>query len=124
MNEQMELKKMSRRDLLEILVLQSKRIDELEKELYKTKKLLETKQIMISKTGSIAEASLKLNKVFETAQQAADQYLENIKEIQKEQEKIRIKLDKEYDKKKSLGTKNKKKIDNKIKIKNVKENSK
>ena len=34
---------------------------------------------MEQEAGSIAEASLKLNKVFEAAQQAADQYLENIR---------------------------------------------
>ena len=124
MVNQKEIRKMSRRDLLEILVLQSQKIDELEEELKETKELLESKQIMISETGSIAEASLKLNKVFETAQQAADQYLENIIKIQKEQEKIRIKLDKEYDKKKSTNTKNKKKTDKKLKTKSVKESSK
>lgn len=124
MVNQKEIRKMSRRDLLEILVLQSQKIDELEEELKRAKELLESKQIMISETGSIAEASLKLNKVFETAQQAADQYLENIIKIQKEQEKIRIKLDKEYDKKKSSNTKNKKKTDKKLKTKSVKESSK
>lgn len=78
------LKRMSRKDLLEILVLQSKKIDELTKELNKTKELLTTKQIIISESGSIAEASLKLNNIFETAQLAANQYLENIKRIEKE----------------------------------------
>lgn len=124
MINQKEIRKMSRRDLLEILVLQSQKIDELEEELKGAKELLESKQIMISEAGSIAEASLKLNKVFEAAQQAADQYLENIIKIQKEQEKIRIKLDKEYDKKKSSNTKNKKKTDKKLKTKSVKESSK
>ena len=72
---------MSRKDLLELLVAQSKKIDELELELEQTKTLLNSKQIMISEAGSIAEASLRLNKIFELAQQAADQYLENIKNI-------------------------------------------
>lgn len=34
---------------------------------------------MEQEAGSIAEAALRLNKVFEAAQQAADQYLENIR---------------------------------------------
>ena len=81
MFKQKNIKKISRKELLEILVIQSKKIDELQIELDKTKKLLESKEILISEAGSIAEASLKLNKVFEIAQQAADQYLENIKKI-------------------------------------------
>lgn len=81
------LKKMSRKDLLELLVLQSKKIDKLTNELKETKELLLSKEIIIKESGSIAEASLKLNKIFENAQLAADQYLENIKRI--EQEKVK-----------------------------------
>lgn len=87
MIEHTKLKRMSRKDLLELLVLQSKKIDELTSELEKTKKLLLSKQITIKESGSIAEASLKLNKIFEDAQLAANQYLENIKRI--EQEKVK-----------------------------------
>lgn len=74
-------KKMSRRDLLEILVLQSKKIDKLINELDKVNKELKNKQIIIAESGSIAEASLKLNKIFEDAQAAADQYLDNVKRM-------------------------------------------
>ena len=74
-----ELRKLQRVDLLEILLDQRKKIDELEKELAETKAQLEDKKIMIEKSGSIAEASLALTKVFEEAQKAADLYLENIK---------------------------------------------
>lgn len=86
-----DIKKMSRKDLLEILVMQSKKIDELQSKLDNANELLASKQIMISEAGSIAEASLKLNKIFELAQQAADQYLENIQRLD---EKKKIKLDK------------------------------
>lgn len=73
------LKRMSRQELLELLILQSKKIDELQSELDKTNELLNSKEIMIEESGSIAEASIKLNKIFEVAQQTADQYLENVK---------------------------------------------
>lgn len=76
-------KRMSRKDLLELLVLQSKKIDTLQEELKKANKLLHDKQIIIAESGSIAEASLKLNKVFEVAQNAANQYLDSIKKIYK-----------------------------------------
>lgn len=75
------MKRMSRKNLLEILVLQSKRIDELQEELNKTKIALEDKKIMINEAGSIAEATVRLNKIFEVAQQTADQYLDSVKRI-------------------------------------------
>lgn len=108
MFETKNMKKMSRKDLLELLVLQSKKIDELQEELNKTKNLLVSKEIMISEAGSIAEASLKLNKIFDLAQQAADQYLDNIKRM--EEERGKQKQTKEKGKKKSATTKKKKNI--------------
>lgn len=77
------VKRMSRKELLELLVLQSKKIEELNDELKRVNGLLKDREIIISTSGSIAEAALKLNKVFETAQLAADQYLDNIKGIRK-----------------------------------------
>ncbi len=81
--KQNNIRRLSKKDLLELLVLQSKKIDKLEEELCRVNELLNDKQIIISEAGSIAEASLKLNKVFEVAQQAANQYLENIKVLGK-----------------------------------------
>ena len=85
------IKKKSRRELLEILVLQSKKIDELENELADAIRNLNDKQIIIKESGSIAEASLKLNKIFEIAQSAADQYLDNVKRNINNQEKKLLK---------------------------------
>lgn len=44
--------------------------------------------IKINQAGSIAEASLQLNQVFEAAQQAAEQYLENIRSLSGRQEQV------------------------------------
>lgn len=74
-----ELRRLSRMDLLEMLLEQSREVERLQKELETVKKQLSDRRIMEQEAGSIAEASLKLNKVFEAAQQAADQYLENIR---------------------------------------------
>jgi len=74
-----ELRKLNRKELLEILVSQAELIDELEKELDKTKKELNNKTIIIKEAGSIAEASLKLSGIFEKAQEIADEYLNSIK---------------------------------------------
>lgn len=74
-----ELRRLSRMDLLEMLLEQSREVERLQKELETVKNQLSDRRIMEQESGSIAEASLKLNKVFEAAQQAADQYLENIR---------------------------------------------
>ena len=74
-----ELRRLSRMDLLEMLLEQSKEVEQLRAELETVKKQLEDRRIMEQEAGSIAEAALRLNKVFEAAQQAADQYLENIR---------------------------------------------
>ena len=74
-----ELKKLSRAELLEMLLAQSKEKQRLEEELAEARKKLEDREIRIAESGSLAEAALKLNGVFEAAQAAADQYLENIR---------------------------------------------
>lgn len=78
-----ELKRLSRSELLEMLIIQSKRVDELEKTIQSLEDTIEAQQanraIIIEESGSIAEAALKLNGIFATAQVAADQYVENVK---------------------------------------------
>lgn len=59
---------------------QSKEIDRLKQELIETQQKLENKQIIIQEAGSLADAALKLTKIFEEAQKAADIYLKNITE--------------------------------------------
>lgn len=75
-----KLRKINKKELLEILLSQAKRIEELEQQLEKTQKKLDSKKITIENSGSLAEASLKLNGIFEMAQATAEQYLLNIKE--------------------------------------------
>lgn len=74
-----ELRKLSRADLLELLLEQSKEVERLEAELAAAAGQLEDRRIAAAKAGSIAQASLQLNGVFQAAQQAADQYVENIR---------------------------------------------
>jgi hypothetical protein len=74
-----ELKKLKRTELLEMLLVQTKRVEELEQELEKKNKQLEDKRIVTEQTGNLADAVLRLNGVFEAAQKAAEQYLYNVK---------------------------------------------
>ena len=73
-----EVRKLSRLQLLEILVEQANEIEQLKAELKETKEQLADRKIVIEQSGSLAEAALRLNGVFEAAQRAADQYLEKI----------------------------------------------
>ncbi len=74
-----ELKRLSRAELLQLLLDKTREAERLKAELEETKIQLESREILLQDTGSIAEAALKLSGVFETAQQAADLYLENIR---------------------------------------------
>ena len=65
-----ELRKISRKELLELMLAQAKRIEELEKELEKTQKSLESKKILIKESGNLAEAQLRLSGIFELAQKS------------------------------------------------------
>ena len=73
-----ELKKLSRKQILELLLKQTERADRLEAKLEEAKRKIESKELIQHESGSIAEAALKLNGVFEAAQKSADQYLKNI----------------------------------------------
>ena len=88
-----EIRKLSRQDLLEMLVELSKENEKLKNELDMANKKLQSRRIRVNEAGNIAEASLKINNVFEMAQAAATQYLENLEvlEKQKHQELQQIK---------------------------------
>lgn len=80
MNEK-QLRKLSRLELLELLVAKSQEVDQLKAELDEANAKLASRKIQLEETGDIAKAALALNGVFEAAQAAADQYLENIQMI-------------------------------------------
>ena len=94
-----DLKKLNRAELLELLVEQSKKIDQLQAQLDEANRKLADRQIEIDKAGSIAEASLRLSGVFQAAEEAAEQYLENIRRLSGEQEKVCARMEEESKKK-------------------------
>lgn len=73
------LQKLKRIELLELLVEQGEQMEKLQKELDKVKKELAQRKLMCRQVGSLAEAALKLNDIFSAADQAAKDYLENVK---------------------------------------------
>lgn len=79
-----ELRRLSRSELLEMLVEQMKENEELKLKLKRAQMKLRNRQIAINEAGSIAEAALKLNEVFEAADKAAKQYLDNVRRLAEE----------------------------------------
>ena len=76
-----QLSKLRRQELLQILVSQSREIDRLKNEIVKLQEQLNERKLKISSCGTMAEASLAVFDVLESAQKAADLYLENIKRM-------------------------------------------
>ena len=83
-----ELRKLSRTDLLEMLVDLSEELNRTKQQLEAAEEKLNKRQILIDNAGSIAEASLQLNGVFEAAEAAGEQYVENIRNLSDRQEEI------------------------------------
>lgn len=80
-----ELRKLKRVELLEMLLELSRENEALMLELEEKNRIiealnlqLENRKIDLKHAGTIAEASFKLNGVFEAAEKAAEQYLENL----------------------------------------------
>lgn len=90
-----ELKRLNRRELLQMLLLQAEENERLREELDQTKALLEDRRIMLSEAGSIAEASLRLHDIFDAAQAAADTYLDNIRSLGTRQKEQRVRMEAE-----------------------------
>ena len=74
-----ELHKLKRGELLEMMLAQSREIDTLRAKVRELEVKLADREIRIQESGSIAEAALKINGIFEAAQAAADQYIENVR---------------------------------------------
>jgi len=98
-----ELRKLSRFQLLELLIMQMEQNEKIQQELdaLKSEQLIETAKI--SELGSVAEASLYISGIFKDAQKAADMYVyeakkraeEIIKEAENRAEEMNLKAEKE-----------------------------
>ena len=74
-----QLHKLNRYQLLELLIMQTQEVETLREQLAELASRYERQGEHIANLGSLAEASLELSGVFESAQQAADRYLEAAK---------------------------------------------
>ena len=81
-----ELRKLSRAELLQMLITQIEENKKMQDRLSEVESKLQDRQICIDNVGSLAEASMSLNGVFQAAEAAAQQYLENIRSMNSQQE--------------------------------------
>lgn len=71
----MDLRRLGRAELIEIIYEMKKNELRLTEELSAAQARLDAREYAISEAGSIADAAMRLNGVFEAAQAAADEYL-------------------------------------------------
>jgi len=83
-----ELKRLSRAELLEMLIAQTQEVERLQLLLEDAQRQLDDRQILLNKAGSIADACIQINGVFEAAQAAAEEYLVNIRLRSQRQEEV------------------------------------
>lgn len=79
-----ELKRLNRTELLELLLIQTRETERLQRKLDAMENRLADRDLMLEKAGDIAHAALEINGVMEAAQAAARQYLDNIMRMEQE----------------------------------------
>lgn len=94
-----DLKHMNRSELLQMLLAQAEEVKSLRAQLEQAQAQLQERKIAIDEAGSIAEAALKLNGVFDAAQAAAQEYLDNIQSLSGRQEEVARKIQEEAEEK-------------------------
>ena len=83
-----ELRRLSRTDLLELLVAQRRENEQLRVILDQTQAQLADRTIKIDNAGSIAEASLQLSGIFSAAQDSCQYYMDNIRLLSERQNQV------------------------------------
>lgn len=81
-----ELKKLSRRELVDIIYQMKKNEQQMQEEIAALQEALREKRIRLSMAGSIAEAAADITQLFSTAQRTADLYLREVACLKEETE--------------------------------------
>ena len=87
-----EFKRLSRARLIDIIYKLQLELDKVNEEKQELKIKLADKRLRLQSAGNIAEAALEINDCFRSAQNAAEQYLNEIKEIREETEAERQRI--------------------------------
>jgi hypothetical protein len=96
-----KLKKLNRKELLELMLEQQREIDRLKDQLSAAEDKLAQREICMQQSGTMAEAALKLNQVFQQADAAAQQYLASVQNLEKQQQEALARIQAQE---KKLGT--------------------
>ena len=73
------LTRLSKREILKIMVAQGEEIDKLNARVAELETELAERRVAMDRVGSLAEASLALTKIFQEADEAAAIYLDNVR---------------------------------------------
>ena len=82
-----ELKRLSRRELIEIIYQLKKNEQEMQEKMDAMQQEIDDKRLRMSKAGSIADAATSITELFATAQTSADIYLQEIVAMKEETKK-------------------------------------
>ena len=87
-----EFKRLSRAQLIDIIYKLQLELDKVNEEKQELESKLADKRLRLQSAGNIAEAALEINDCFRSAQNAAEQYLIEIKAIREETEAERQRI--------------------------------
>ena len=87
--KQKELKRLTRAELLEMLLAQTQESERLRERLENAQAQLADRELKLSQSGDLAQAAMAVNGVMEAAQAAARQYLDNIQRMERETAQIK-----------------------------------
>ena len=87
-----EFKRLSRAQLIDIIYQFQLQVDKLTEENRDLERELADKRLRLRNAGNIADAALEINNCFRSAQNAAEQYLNEIKAIREETEAERQRI--------------------------------
>ena len=87
-----EFKRLSRAQLIDIIYQFQLQVDKLTEKNSELERELKDRRLRLSNAGNIADAALEINDCFRSAQNAAEQYLDEIKAIREETEAERQRI--------------------------------
>ena len=87
-----EFKRLNRAQLIEIIYQFQMKVDTLTEQKQELERELADKRLRLNNAGNIADAALEINDCFRSAQNAAEQYLNEIKAIREETETERHRI--------------------------------
>ena len=87
-----EFKRLNRAQLIEIIYQFQMKVDTLTEQNQELERELADKRLRLNNAGNIADAALEINDCFRSAQNAAEQYLNEIKAIREETEAERHRI--------------------------------